>query len=188
MALATAGPIGGTPGSPTPVGRSLEGTMCTSTSGMTSIRSGVYVSFCRGSRPLAALLPSRSHPSSNRNWLASAGPVAVSLGQANETQTGGGAASTNPLKLLAPKPGDFSRYSRASENIGHSESNLHAEAARRSPAFGHTPRKCWAAEGTAIHQRIVWNLRVVEGRALETSLLRFLSRGSNRRKKATQRG
>jgi len=33
-ALATAGPIGGTPGSPTPVGFSLEGTILTSTSGI----------------------------------------------------------------------------------------------------------------------------------------------------------
>jgi hypothetical protein len=31
MALATAGPMGATPGSPTPVGGSVEDTMCTST-------------------------------------------------------------------------------------------------------------------------------------------------------------
>ena len=41
MAFATAGPIGGTPGSPTPVGRSVEATIWTSTSGIASIRSGV---------------------------------------------------------------------------------------------------------------------------------------------------
>lgn len=40
-ALATAGPIGGTPGSPTPVGGSSDGTMCTSTRGICSILSGV---------------------------------------------------------------------------------------------------------------------------------------------------
>jgi hypothetical protein len=37
-ALATAGPIGATPGSPTPVGASVEGTICTSTFGMSSMR------------------------------------------------------------------------------------------------------------------------------------------------------
>src|SRR5690606_24849645 len=40
-ALATAGPIGGTPGSPTPVGGSCDGTIWTSTCGIWSIRSGV---------------------------------------------------------------------------------------------------------------------------------------------------
>ncbi len=39
-ALATAGPIGGTPGSPTPVGASMDGTICTSTVGMSERRSG----------------------------------------------------------------------------------------------------------------------------------------------------
>ena len=39
QALATAGPIGGTPGSPTPVGFSVDGTMCTSTSGISLMRS-----------------------------------------------------------------------------------------------------------------------------------------------------
>ena len=38
-ALATAGAIGGTPGSPTPVGFSVDGTMCTSTAGISPIRS-----------------------------------------------------------------------------------------------------------------------------------------------------
>jgi hypothetical protein len=38
-ALATAGPIGGTPGSPTPVGFSVDGTILTSTAGISSIRS-----------------------------------------------------------------------------------------------------------------------------------------------------
>src|ERR1700730_12973846 len=37
-ALATAGPIGATPGSPTPVGASVEGTIWTSTFGMSSMR------------------------------------------------------------------------------------------------------------------------------------------------------
>ena len=37
-ALATAGPIGGTPGSPTPVGFSVDGTMWTSTTGISSMR------------------------------------------------------------------------------------------------------------------------------------------------------
>ena len=38
-ALATAGAIGGTPGSPTPVGFSEDGTMCTSTFGISPMRS-----------------------------------------------------------------------------------------------------------------------------------------------------
>jgi hypothetical protein len=38
MALATAGASGGTPGSPTPVGAASDGTMCTSTFGIWSIR------------------------------------------------------------------------------------------------------------------------------------------------------
>ena len=38
MALATAGPIGATSGSPTPVGASVEGTIWTSTFGMSSMR------------------------------------------------------------------------------------------------------------------------------------------------------
>src|ERR1700676_3874722 len=38
-ALLSAGPIGGTPGSPTPVGFSVEGTMWTSTIGISSMRS-----------------------------------------------------------------------------------------------------------------------------------------------------
>src|ERR1022692_2345085 len=38
IALATAGPIGGTPGSPTPVGFSVDATMVTSTSGIASMR------------------------------------------------------------------------------------------------------------------------------------------------------
>src|SRR6185437_2821097 len=37
-ALATAGAIGGTPGSPTPVGLSVDGTMCTSMAGISLIR------------------------------------------------------------------------------------------------------------------------------------------------------
>ena len=37
-AFATAGPIGGTPGSPTPVGGSFDGTMYTSTIGISRIR------------------------------------------------------------------------------------------------------------------------------------------------------
>ena len=37
-AFATAGPIGGTPGSPTPEGSSVDGTMWTSTSGISSSR------------------------------------------------------------------------------------------------------------------------------------------------------
>jgi histidine kinase/DNA gyrase B/HSP90-like ATPase len=37
-ALANAGPIGATPGSPTPVGASVEGTMCTSTFGISFMR------------------------------------------------------------------------------------------------------------------------------------------------------
>jgi hypothetical protein len=40
-ALASAGPIGGVPGSPTPVGEAVEGRICTSTRGIRSIRSGV---------------------------------------------------------------------------------------------------------------------------------------------------
>ena len=39
MALATAGPIGGTPGSPTPLGFSVERITVTSTSGISSMRS-----------------------------------------------------------------------------------------------------------------------------------------------------
>jgi hypothetical protein len=39
IALHTAGAIGGTPGSPTPVGFSFEGTMCTSTFGISFILS-----------------------------------------------------------------------------------------------------------------------------------------------------
>ncbi len=39
IALASAGPMGATPGSPTPVGASPEGTMCTSTLGISAIRS-----------------------------------------------------------------------------------------------------------------------------------------------------
>ena len=39
IALATAGPIGGTPGSPTPVGFSVDETMTTSTSGISLMRS-----------------------------------------------------------------------------------------------------------------------------------------------------
>ncbi len=38
QALATAGAMGGTPGSPTPVGGAAEGTMCTSTRGISSMR------------------------------------------------------------------------------------------------------------------------------------------------------
>jgi hypothetical protein len=38
-ALATAGPIGATPGSPTPVGASDDDTICTSTFGISSMRS-----------------------------------------------------------------------------------------------------------------------------------------------------
>ena len=38
-ALATAGAIGGTPGSPTPVGLAVDGTMCTSTVGISLMRS-----------------------------------------------------------------------------------------------------------------------------------------------------
>jgi hypothetical protein len=39
IALATAGPAGATPGSPTPVGGSVEGTMYTSTFGISFMRS-----------------------------------------------------------------------------------------------------------------------------------------------------
>ncbi len=39
IALATAGPIGATPGSPTPVGGAVEGTMCTSILGISFMRS-----------------------------------------------------------------------------------------------------------------------------------------------------
>ncbi|KGC89562.1 isoquinoline 1-oxidoreductase, beta subunit domain protein [Burkholderia pseudomallei] len=39
IAFATAGPIGATPGSPTPVGASPDGTMYTSTFGISAIRS-----------------------------------------------------------------------------------------------------------------------------------------------------
>ena len=39
MALATAGAIGGTPGSPTPVGFSVERTIVTSTCGISWMRS-----------------------------------------------------------------------------------------------------------------------------------------------------
>src|SRR5258706_1607136 len=39
-AFATAGATGGTPGSPTPLGRSVLGTMCTSTTGISWRRSG----------------------------------------------------------------------------------------------------------------------------------------------------
>src|SRR5260221_12908997 len=39
-AVATAGPTGWTPGSPTPLGRSVLGTMCTSTTGISWRRSG----------------------------------------------------------------------------------------------------------------------------------------------------
>ena len=39
IALATAGPSGGTPGSPTPVGFSVDATMATSTSGISLMRS-----------------------------------------------------------------------------------------------------------------------------------------------------
>src|SRR4029453_14981613 len=38
QALATAGAIGGTPGSPAPVGGAADGTMCTSTRGISSTR------------------------------------------------------------------------------------------------------------------------------------------------------
>ncbi len=38
MAFATAGPTGATPGSPTPVGGSADGTMCTSTFGISLMR------------------------------------------------------------------------------------------------------------------------------------------------------
>ena len=38
MALATAGPTGATPGSPTPLGGSVDGTMCTSTFGISLMR------------------------------------------------------------------------------------------------------------------------------------------------------
>jgi len=37
--LATAGPVGGTPGSPTPVGFSVDATMVTSISGISPMRS-----------------------------------------------------------------------------------------------------------------------------------------------------
>jgi hypothetical protein len=39
MALTTAGASGGTPGSPTPVGAAVLGTICTSTTGISWIRS-----------------------------------------------------------------------------------------------------------------------------------------------------
>ncbi len=39
MALATAGPIGGVPGSPTPLGFFVDGTMCTSIAGIWLMRS-----------------------------------------------------------------------------------------------------------------------------------------------------
>ena len=39
QALATAGPIGGTPGSPTPVGASVDAMTATSTSGISLMRS-----------------------------------------------------------------------------------------------------------------------------------------------------
>src|SRR5579862_1123992 len=39
IAFATAGAIGGTPGSPTPVGLSVDGTICTSTGGISLMRS-----------------------------------------------------------------------------------------------------------------------------------------------------
>src|SRR5581483_3934235 len=41
-ALHSAGAIGGVPGSPTPVGFSADGTMCTSTAGISLMRSGMY--------------------------------------------------------------------------------------------------------------------------------------------------
>ena len=43
--------------------------------------------------------------------------------------------STNPLKLLGPKAGDFSRYSPALENVGRSESNLLPMNAIAIPSF-----------------------------------------------------
>ena len=47
--------------------------------------------------------------------------------------------------------------------------------------------KCWASEPDAIQQRIVRNLRVVEGRALETNLLRAPAKpaGGSRREFCT---
>ena len=61
--------------------------------------------------------------------------VAVLIGEASEMQTGGSAASTNPLKSLVPKAGDFSRYSPALENVGHSESNLQPMVPVVLPSF-----------------------------------------------------
>ena len=43
--------------------------------------------------------------------------------------------STNPLKSLASKAGDFLSYSPASENIGHSESILAENAPPALPSF-----------------------------------------------------
>ena len=40
IAFATAGATGGTPGSPIPLGGAIEGTMCTSTCGMSEMRNG----------------------------------------------------------------------------------------------------------------------------------------------------
>ena len=51
------------------------------------------------------------------------------------TQTGDSMAYANPLKLLASKPGDFLRYSPASENIGRSESISGHRAGSALPSY-----------------------------------------------------
>ena len=48
----------------------------------------------------------------------------VLVGEATDTQNRGNWPAAKLLKLLGSKAGDFSRYSPALENVGHSESNL----------------------------------------------------------------
>lgn len=63
------------------------------------------------------------------------GLVAIFIGEAMGTQTSRRTGSANPLKLLAPKAGDFLCYSPASENSAHSESNLLPFGAGALPSF-----------------------------------------------------
>lgn len=79
-ALATAGAIGGTPGSPTPIGAADERTMCRSMLGMSSIRSGMYgifkrpfssgVKVLRNLRGVNHTCPLRRLSHLNRYWVA----------------------------------------------------------------------------------------------------------------------
>ena len=79
---------------------------------------------------------------------------------------------TNLLKSLVPKLGIFGATPQLQRISRISESNVLAKAARPSPAFGHTPRERWAFGHRQTRRRIVRNSKVVEGRALETNLLK----------------